>query len=83
MEGRDFFGKEGKGAQRIVFALNRSGNPVNISVKDNISGMSAEMTESSDNAASGCIVEAVPGEETSLKVGPYGVTFVIYKSKTQ
>ena len=83
MEGRDFFGKEGKGAQRIVFALNRSGNPVNISVKDSISGMSAEMTESSDNAVSGCVVEAEQGGDTCLRLGAYGVTFVIYKSKTQ
>jgi len=83
MEGRDYFGNDGKGAQRIVFALNRSGEPVNIAVRDNVAGVTAEPTGNDDKAADRVIVKAQAGSEVILKMEPFGVSFVIYESKTQ
>ena len=79
-EGRDFFGKEGKGAQKVVFALNRSAGSIGIRLGESISGITAEVSGPFENAVRGCVIETA-GEEVRLNIEPYGISFVKYISK--
>ena len=79
-EGRDYFGKEGKGAQKIVFALNRSADSAGVRLGGSISGITADVTAPFEDAVTGCMIEA-SGEEVKFNLEPYGVSFVKYISK--
>ncbi len=79
-EGRDYFGKEGKGAQKIVFALNRSSGSAGVRLGESIYGLTADVTAPFEDAVTGCLIEA-SGEEVKFNLEPYGISFVKYISK--
>ena len=80
-EGRDFFGKEGKGARKIVFALNRSDAPAFISVREELGMTSARLagtdikpTPVSENIITG----GNENGESVIALSGYGIRFIIY-----
>ena len=80
-EGRDFFGKEGKGARKIVFALNRSSEPQFISIEDSV--MDTRVTRlNSDHPVIPITENIILGGQSngtsSLSLGAYSIRFLIY-----
>lgn len=79
-EGRDFFGKEGTGAGKIVFVMNRSEKPLYITCVDSFEGMTVtDKVEGwrpvlSDNIIFGGFENGA----TTLGLRPYSVAFIIY-----
>ena len=79
-EGRDFFGKQGTGAKKIVFVANRSDKPLYVTCTDSFAGVSVTDKVSgwhpplSENIIFGGFEKG----STTLGLKPYSVAFIIY-----
>ncbi|MCR4688063.1 MAG: glycoside hydrolase family 13 protein [Saccharofermentans sp.] len=81
VEGKDFFGKEGSGARKIVFMLNRSSEPKYISVEDSYIETKAELIARPDHPIpirDNIILGGKDHGVSELSIGGYSVRFLIY-----
>ena len=78
--GRDFFGRQGTGAKRIVLVMNRSDKPLYVTCTDSFAGVNVTDKVSGWHPplSENIIFGGFENGSTTLGLKPYSVAFIIY-----